>query len=80
MHSTFNIGDPSKIPATLTITAPVGDFVALKKILDSYKSDEWHAWPLSGFMSTIEELIHKVNQGFYSIQMPEKPSRESDNT
>lgn len=78
MHSTFKIGDPSKLPATLAITAPVGDFIALANQLDSMRSEEWDAWPLSGIRRSIEEIIGAVSKQFYSIQMPEQQPRDRD--
>jgi hypothetical protein len=69
MEIRYKVKTPDEVLATMTITAPVGDFRALKKRLDEAPSA--YAWPLSGLVTAVRGVIEQAEKNF--TETPEEP-------
>ena len=63
---------------TVRITAPVSDFKALLKQLESIRSHGWHAWPLCGLVSCIEKVIADLDKVHLAHARDDAPKPERD--
>jgi hypothetical protein len=63
MKSTFEINDPSKLTATLTIETSVGDFMDILTMLEA--APESDASPLYQLKSAIKDILDDAKKHFY---------------
>lgn len=47
---------------SITLTAPVGDWRAALKQAQRLKDGPWIAWPLSGFIHSIESMLDDLDK------------------
>ncbi len=71
MNIKFQLEDPSKLMATITITDTVENLMKLQGQL----KEPTNVWPLCDFHIAITEVIYQARKGFYT-----NSSTEPDNT
>lgn len=69
MQSKFAIVAPDKMEATLTMTAPIGDWRELAKQIREGKTVEsagYTVWPSCTFATLVEEVVSQAEKVFVS--------------
>ena len=65
MHVTIKLNDPSQLVAVMTVTAPLEDFIALRKWLDDHNEHRtYYAWPVSGLCGALDQAITNASRIF----------------
>jgi hypothetical protein len=74
MHAVFEIKDPKKIEATITISASVGDFLEMAEQVKSLVGHSNVGWPLCQLTSAISDVVSDARQHFYKYSDNDKPT------
>lgn len=68
MRGQFSIRATDDMPATLTLTGPVGDFRALAKRIREDGANAAHTWPVCDLLRQLDDLVNQAEKTFYSTE------------
>jgi len=72
MHSKAKLPSYEQLELSITTTASVEDWRALLKQLQALKDGDWYAWPVSGLISCIEQLLSDLDKTHLAYTEPKK--------
>lgn len=61
---------------TITLRAPVSDWRAMLKQMESVKQHGWVAWPMGGLVDAITKMIDDLDKTHFDVL--EKPENAND--
>jgi hypothetical protein len=75
MLVTIKLNDPSQLVAVMTVTAPLEDFIALRKWLNDHNEHRtYYAWPVSGLCTALDQAITNASRTFSGdVKQGEQP-------